>query len=66
MMLDFPVLYRYFGDKVLYETGNIELAIRFYQLEILEWMEPQKVSEWHAYIATYKALKDNVFLWLRK
>lgn len=59
MMLDFPVLYRYFGDKVLYETGNMELAIRFYQLEILEWMEPKKVSEWHMNIATYKALKDN-------
>lgn len=57
--LDFPHIYGFVGDKVLYEMGNMDLAIQFYQLEILEWFEPQNAIEWQKYIAEYKSLRDN-------
>jgi len=56
--LDFPFVYSYIGDRVLYETGNIDLAIQFYQLETLEWFENKNTTEWQRYIADYKQLRD--------
>lgn len=58
--LDFPYIYRFVGDKVLYEKGDIDLAIQFYQLETLEWFEPQGAIEWQREISEYKAIRDNL------
>lgn len=37
VLLDFPELYTAMGDKLLYEKHNIDLAIEFYQLALLDW-----------------------------
>ena len=36
-VLDFPEIYLLLGDSVLYEKHDLELAIEFYQLALLEW-----------------------------
>ena len=43
--LDFPELYTAMGDKLLYEEHNVELAIEFYQLAVLEWGEEDRSEE---------------------
>lgn len=43
--LDFPELYTAMGDKLLYEEHNVELAIEFYQLALLEWREEERSEE---------------------
>lgn len=43
--LDFPELYTAMGDKLLYEEHNVDLAIEFYQLALLEWGEEDRSEE---------------------
>ena len=37
LLLDFPELYMAMGDRLLYEKHDIDLAVEFYQLSLLDW-----------------------------